>query len=132
MFWLYKFTSTSNLSVCVVLLCLVVARLLTLPNGDTYSVRLYDALTIPFILGSDPLISIFGDNVEFVVFDTALGLPAPVQPTLYRKLTPYRVEVFYNVTLLSQTGQYSLRVAIGAVLMASTEFNLIVNRKPII
>lgn len=106
-----------------------VPRYLALPGGDSYSVRLYDSLTIPFFLGSDPFLNLLRDDVEIALFDTTLGRPALVEPDAYRKLSPYRGEVLYNLSVSLLTGQYSLRVVIAGDIVASAELSIVVNCK---
>lgn len=102
------------------------APYLALPDGDTYIVRLYDSLTIPFVLGSDPFLSLFRDEVQIALLEQPADLDlGPV----YRKLTPYRGEVFYNRTSFSHGRQYSLQVIIAGDTIASTALSIIVNRK---
>lgn len=102
------------------------APYLALPDGDTYIVRLYDSLTIPFVLGSDPFLSLLRDEVQIALLEQPADLDlGPV----YRKLTPYRGEVFYNRTSFSHGRQYSLQVIIAGDTIASTALSIIVNRK---
>ena len=103
-------------------------RFLALPEGSTYSVRLFDPITIPFVLGSDPHINILRDNVQIALYEAESNTPAQIQPE-YRKLTPYRGEVFYNVTLFAQTGRYSLRVIVTGDVIASSDLYIDVGRE---
>lgn len=104
------------------------SQYLALPDGVNYTARLYDNITIPYVLGSDPLFNISRPSVDVVVYDAALNRPAVVQPSL-RKLSSYRGELTFNIAPLSLTGQYTLRLAISGDVIATANFNIRINRK---
>lgn len=108
-----------------------VPRYLALPNGDTYSVRLFDPITIPFVLGSDPFINITRPDVEIILFDTDLGIPSSSEPQ-YWIVSNYRGVVYIERALLSFAKQYSLRVIISGDVIAYTILNIIVDGKYVV
>jgi hypothetical protein len=105
-----------------------VPRYLALPDGDTYRVRLYDSLIIPFVLGSDPFLDLLQEEVNITL--TGQPVDSELRP-VYRKLSLYRGEVFFNQTASSHAGQYSLQVTIAGDIIASADLSIFVNRKNI-
>lgn len=116
-----------GVNICI-LLSHVVTRYLALPEDDTYTARLYDPITIPFVLGTDPLVNISRGNVTFALYNSELNLPVSTEPK-YMKLSPYKGVLRYDLALLSLVGPYSLRVVIAGDVIASVNFNIIVNCK---
>ena len=62
-----------------------------LPEGLSYSARLYDPVTIPFFFRMSPHISLMDQSIEIIFSTTGSSPPDP----MYRKLSPYRGEVYY-------------------------------------
>lgn len=103
-------------------------RHLALPDGDRYAVRLYDPLTVPFVLGSDPLIDLMVDNVQIALYNAELNTLTTPQPE-HHPVSVYRGELYYDTTLFSQEGQYTLRLLIGEEVIASISFYISVDCK---
>lgn len=125
-----KLSSIHHVYYITVFVVFSVTRYLALPNGDTYTARLYDSITIPFILGSDPFLDIRRSNVQITMDFVAPNGTIQTDPVYsYRRLSGYRGEVHYNQTLLSRTRTYLLRIFIFREIVTYTYVNIIVNRK---
>ena len=116
---------------CMIVILFAVTHYLALPNGYSYSGRLYDNITIPFVLGSDPLINITRSLIfGITVYDTTQGRAAMIMPEI-RRLTAYRGEIVYNLAPFSLAGDYTLRITVEGNLIASTDFSIAITSKSV-
>lgn len=81
-----------------------------LPQGLSYSARLYDPLTIPLLFGSDPQLDILDSAIEIRFIRTSGG-PSPPDP-MYWRLSPYRARISYSLAPNSIQGDFSLEIRV--------------------
>ena len=79
-----------------------------LPGGTGYSSRLFDSITIPFFFASSPKLDLMDPNIEIIFSPQPSGSPTP--DPVYRKLSPFRGEVFYAEAPFSISESFTLTV----------------------
>lgn len=87
-------------------------------------------MTIPLFFGSDPQLDLLDENVEIILNPLSIGGMGPSPPDpIYRRLSPFRAEVYYSEAPLSIGGVFTLSVISGSMRADVTDINIIVNRE---
>jgi hypothetical protein len=110
----------------------VVSPSLVLPGGSSYSARLYDPLVIPLLYGSDPPLDLSDTTIEIRFTRTRGAVVGSLAPpdAEYRRLSPYRAEVYYPQAPASVGGTFTLQIRVAGSPSVS-DIQVTINRKSV-